>query len=348
MNDTVDVLGKTKTSLVNIDLDDLCVLREVIEIVLRKSPEDGESRSKSNDNISFMHGVHGRLVALVTKVTDRKTMVGGEGIVMEVGASNGGAKILGKSSDFTVGISHGDTTTSKDDGVLGVLDEFNSVLQSLFTSSGVHLLLGSADGVLVLTVEKVTRDVDLDGSTFVHGNVEGLSGKLGHAGRVVNVGLELGNSREDGHLVELLETTVSLGHGTSLGGDDHDGGVSPVSGGDSSKEVGDTGTVLGDADSVFSRGTSVTISHVGSVLFVSYGNESNSSSGPEIKGVHEGRSDNTEGVGNSMGNHLLDESLRVRHVGGNSKCDFIGVLGGESTLCGCHESFRVYDVSIEP
>lgn len=235
-----------------------------------------------------MHGVHGRLVTLVSKVTDGQTMVGGEGIVVEVGASNGDSEVFGKSSDFGVGISHGDTTTSKDDGVLGVLDQLNGVLESLITSSGVHLLLGGTDDVLVLSVEEVTGDVDLDGSTLVHGNVEGLSGKLGHAGRVVDVGLELGNSGEDGHLVELLETTVTLSHGTSFGGDADDGRVSPVSSGNSGEEVGDTGTVLGNADSMSSRGTSVTISHVGGVLLVSDRDESDAGTGPEVKGVHEG------------------------------------------------------------
>jgi len=341
VNETVDVLGKSKASLVNIDLDDFGILREVVEVVLRKSSEDGESRSESNDDISFMHGVHGGLVALVSKVTDRQTMIGGERIVVEVGARNGDSEIFGKSSDFGVGISHGDTTTSKDDGVLGVLDQLNGVLKSLFTSSGVHLLLGGTDDVLVLTIEEVTGDVDLDGSTLVHGNVEGLSGKLGHAGRVVDVGLEFGNSREHGHLVELLETTVTLGHGTSLGGDADDGGVSPVSSGNSGEEVGDSGTVLGNADSVSSRGTSVTISHVGSVLLVSDRDESDSSTGPEIKGVHEGRSHNSEGVGNTVSNHLLNEGLGVRHVSGDSESDFLGILGGKGTLCGGNESCRV-------
>jgi hypothetical protein len=288
VDEAVDVLGETKSSLVNIDLDDLGVLGEIVEVVLREGSEDGESRSKSNDDISFMHGIHGRLVTLVSKVTYRKTMVGGEGIVVKVSASDGNTKVLGKCGDFVVSTTHGNTTTSKDDGVLGVLDEGDSVGQSGITSSGVSKLLGSADDVLVLTVEEITGNVNLDGSTLVHGNVEGLSSELRHASRVVNVSLEFGDGREDGDLIEFLETTVSLSHGASLRGDNDDGGVSPVGSGDSGEEVGNTGTVLGDADTVSSRNTSVTISHMGSVLFVSNGNESNSSSGPEIKGIHKG------------------------------------------------------------
>jgi hypothetical protein len=288
VNEAVDVLGETKSSLVNIDLDDLGVLGEVVEVVLGKSSEDGESRSKSNDDISFMHGVHGRLVTLVSKVTYGKGMIGGEGVVVKVSASDGNTKVLGESGNLIVSTTHGDTTTSKDGGVLGVLDEFDSVGESGITSSGMSELLGSTDSVLVFSVEEITGDVNLDGSTLVHGDIEGLSGELGHTGRVVNVSLEFGDGREDGDLVEFLETTVSLGHGSGFGSDDNDGGVSPVGGSDTGEEVGDTGTVLGDADTVSSGGTGVTISHVGSVLLVGDGNESNSSSGPEIESVHEG------------------------------------------------------------
>lgn len=288
VNEAVDVLGETKSSLVNIDLDDLGVLGEVVEVVLGKSSEDGESRSKSNDDISFMHGVHGRLVTLVSKVTYRKGMIGGEGVVVKVSASDGNTKVLGESGNLIVSTTHGDTTTSKDGGVLGVLDEFDSVGESGITSSGVSELLGSTDSVLVFSVEEITGDVNLDGSTLVHGDIEGLSGELGHTGRVVDVSLEFGDGREDGDLVEFLETTVSLGHGSGFGSDNNNGGVSPVGGSDTGEEVGDTGTVLGDADTVSSGGTGVTISHVGSVLLVGDGNESNSSSGPEIESVHEG------------------------------------------------------------
>lgn len=337
VDEGIDGLGETESSLVNIDLDDLGVLGEVVEVVLGEGSEDGESGSEGNDDISFMHGVHGRLVTLVSKVTDRKTMVGGEGIVMEVGASDGDTEIFGESGDFIISISHGDTTTSEDDGVLGVLDEVDSVGKSGITSSGVSELLGSADDVLVFSVEEVTGNVNLDGSTLMHGDIEGLSGELGHTGRVVDVSLEFGDGREDGNLIEFLETTVTLGHGAGLRGDNNDGGVSPVSGGDTGEEVGDTGTVLGDADTVSSRGTSVTISHVGGVLLVSDRDESDSSSGPEIKSVHEGRSDNTEGIGDTVSDHLLDEGLGVRHVSGDSEGDFFGVLVGEGALRGGHE-----------
>jgi len=337
VDEGIDLLRETESSLVDINLDDFGVLGEVVKVVLREGSEDGKSGSKSNDDISFMHGVHGGLVTLVSKVTYRKTMVGGEGIVMEVSASDGNTKIFGESFNFIISTSHGDTTTSKNGGVFGVFDEVDSVRESGITSSGVSELLGSADGVVVFSVEEVTGNVDLDGSTFMRGNIEGLSGKLGHAGRVVNVSLEFGDGREDGNLIEFLETTVALGHGTGFGGDNNDGGMSPVRGGDTGEEVGDTGTVLGDADSVSSRDTSITISHVGGVLLVSDRDKSDSSSGPEIKSVHEGRSDNSEGISDTVGDHLLNEGFRVRHFGGDSESDFFGVFVGEGTLCGSHE-----------
>jgi len=255
--------------VVDVNLDDFGIFREVIEVVLGKSSEDGESRSESNDDISFMHGVHCRLVTLVSKVTDGETMVGGEGIVVKIGTSDGNSKVLGKGGYFIVSTSHGDTTTSEDDGVLGVLDKVDSVGETGFTSSRVGELLRFADDVAVFAVEEVARNVDLSRSTFVHGDVEGLSGELRHASRVVDVGLEFGDSTEDRDLVKFLETSVSLGHGSGFGSDDHDGGVSPVSSSYTSEEVGDTRSVLSDTDSMLSRSTSVTISHVSSVLLVS-------------------------------------------------------------------------------
>jgi len=341
MDETVDSLGKAESSVVDINLDDFGVFGEVVEVVLREGTENRESGSEGNDDISVMHGVHCGLVTLVSKVTYRKTMVGGEGIVVEISASDGDTKIFGESGNFIVGISHGDTTTSKDDGVLGVFDEFDSVRESGLTSSGMSKLLGSSNSVLVFTIEEVAGNVNLDGSTFMHSNIEGLSGKLRHASRVVNVGLEFGDRREDGNLIELLETSMSFSHGTGLGGDTDNRGVSPVSGGDTGEEVGDTGTVLGDAYTVSSTGTSVTISHVGSVLLVSNRNESDSGSRPEIKSVHEGRSYDSEGIGDTVSNHLLNEGLRVGHVSGDSEGDFFGVFAGESALCGSHEFGRV-------
>lgn len=337
VDEGIDLLGETESSLVDINLDDFGVLGEVVKVVLREGSEDGESGSKSNDDISFMHGVHGGLVTLVSKVTYRKTMVGRERIVMEVSASDGNTKIFSESGNFIISTSHGDTTTSKDGGVLGVFDEIDSVGESGITSSGVSELLGSTDGVIVFSVEEITGNVNLDGSTFMHGNVEGLSGKLRHAGRVVNVSLEFGDGREDRNLIEFLETSVTLGHGTGFGGDNNDGGMSPVRRGDTGEEVGDTRTVLGDADSVSSRDTSITISHVGGVLLVSDRDKSDSSSGPEIKSIHESRSDDSEGISDTVSDHLLNEGLRVRHFGGDSEGDFFGVLVGEGTRSRSHE-----------
>lgn len=45
MNKDIDVLGKAKTSLVDVDLNDLCVFGEVIEVVLGEGTENGESRA---------------------------------------------------------------------------------------------------------------------------------------------------------------------------------------------------------------------------------------------------------------------------------------------------------------
>jgi hypothetical protein len=269
MHESVDLLGKSETSVVDINLDNFGILREVIEIVLGKSSENGESGSESNDDISFMHGVHCRLVTLITKVTNGETMVGRERIIVKIGTSDGNTKVLGKGGYFIVSSSHGDTTTSEDDGVLGILDKVDSVGESGFTSSRVGELLRCTDDVVVFTIEEVAGNVDLSRSTFVHGDVEGLSGELRHASRVVNVSLEFGDSFEDRDLVEFLETSMSLGHGSSFGSDDHDGRVSPVSSSYTGEEVGDTGSILGDADTVSSRGTRVTIGHVGGILLVS-------------------------------------------------------------------------------
>lgn len=114
-----------------------------------------------------MHGIHCRLVALISQVTDGVGMVGHEGIVMQVSASDGGTEVFGESCDFGVSITHADTTTGEDDGVLGIGNEVSGFRKSVVATGRVGLFFRSADDVLVFSIEEIARNVDLDWATFV-------------------------------------------------------------------------------------------------------------------------------------------------------------------------------------
>jgi phosphotransacetylase len=106
---------------------------------------------------------------------------------------------------------------------------------------------GLRDLALDVAVEEVARDVELRGAHLEHGAVEAARRDLGHPRLVVHVALELGDLREDGQLLGLLEAAQAQRVRPRLGRDHDDGRVRPVRGGDAGHEVGDARPVLRDA-----------------------------------------------------------------------------------------------------
>lgn len=164
-------------------------------------------------------------------------MVGWETVVVQVSASNRGSKIFCESLDFSVGASHAYTTTSENDGVFGTSDEVSSLREGCIASGSMGDGFRSSDGVLVFSIEEITRDVQMGRTTFLHGQVKASCSELRHSCGVVYVPLEFGDCFKNRQLVHFLESAVSLGHGTSFRHDGDDGAVSPVSSGNSGQEV---------------------------------------------------------------------------------------------------------------
>src|SRR5690606_19419488 len=121
-----------------------------------------------------------------------------------------------------------------------------------------------------------------------HGAVEAAAGELGHARRVVDVALVLGELLEHGQLVGLLEAAQALAHGAGLGGHDDHRRVGPVGGGDGGDAIADAWAVLADAHAVAAGHAGIAVGHVGTALLVHHGDHGDAGGGENIHRVHEG------------------------------------------------------------
>lgn len=83
----------------------------------------------------------------------------------------------------------------------------------------------------------------------------------------------------------------------------------PISSSYTGHEVGDAGAVLSYAHTVAAGDPRIAIGHLGGVLFMGYGNETDARRFEQVEGVHVGRAHDPEHVRHPLCDKGLDEGF---------------------------------------
>ena len=222
--------------------------------------------------------------------------------------------MLGQTLDFLHSVSDRDTTSSQNDWILCLGNQSCSFVQTLLASRSVLERSRGGYRERVLSVEVISRNVDLNRTTLMHRNIERSCGEFGNTRWIVHVSLILGDCLKDGHLIELLKSSESFRRRSCFRRDHDDRTVSPIRRSDTRQKVRHTRSVLSDTYSVFSRSSRVSVGHVSRVLLVSDRHESDSCFIEEIKRIHKRTTNDTRTYGDTMSDHGLHKCFRIGHA----------------------------------
>ncbi len=310
--------------MVGVDLDDLGVLRPVVHAVLRQRAERPQARAQRDHHVGARDQLHGSLRALVAQRAAPQRMAGGERVVVQVAVDHRCAQALFDR------IGHHHAAARDDHRELGVGQQLGRFVQALLAAGAAVEAARLRDLDVDLAVEVVTRDVQLGRAHFRGGAVEAAGGELGHACRVGDMTLVLGELLEHRQLVGFLEAAQADAHGAGLGRDDHHRAVGPVGSGDRGHAVGDAGAVLADHHTVAARHAGVAVGHVAGALFVHHRDQADARRREDVHRIHEGRAHDAEHVGHAIGGQRFNEGFRRGH-GLRAGRDLALLRGGRAT-----------------
>ncbi|MNS93321.1 hypothetical protein D3C72_1274860 [compost metagenome] len=249
---------------------------------------------------------------------------------MQVAVDHRRAQALGQCLAFLDRIGHHHAAARDDHREPGVGQQLGRFIQALLAAGAAIEVLRLRDLGGDLAVEVVARDVQLRRPHLGLGAVKAARGELGHAGRVGDVALVLGELLEHRQLVGFLEAAQADAHGAGFGRDDHHRAVGPVGSGDRGHAVGDAGAVLADHHAMAARHTGIAVGHVAGALLVHHRDQADAGRGEDVHRVHEGRAHDAEHVGHAIGGQRFNEGFRRGH-GLRAGRDLALLRGGRAT-----------------
>ena len=283
-----DLLHQPQHPVIGIHLDDLCILRPVVHAVLRQRAERPQPRAQRQHHVGLGNQLHARLRTLIAQRPAPQRVTGRKAVVVLVAVDHGGAQPLGQRPAGVHPIGHHHPAPGDDHRKRRVRQQIGGTVET-FAAAGTALHPdGLRDFGLDVTVEIIARDIELRGPQLRQRTVEGARRVLGHARRVVDVGLISGEFLEHGQLVAFLKAAQPHGARTGLGCDDHHRAVRPVSRCNGRDTVADARTILADHHPLPSAGAGITIGHVAGPLFVHRGNETDARRRENVHRIHEG------------------------------------------------------------
>lgn len=236
-----------------------------------------------------------------------------ERIVVQIAVDDRGAQTLRQGLAFLDAIRHDYATARNDDRELRIGQQFGRFIQTLLSTGAAIESLRLGDLRLDLPVEVVARNIQLGGAHFGHGAIETASSELGHARRMRDVALILGEFLEHRKLLGLLEPAEADAHGAGFGCHDHHRAVGPISRRNRRHTITDARAVLADDDAMSTGDTGVPVGHMPSALFVNHRDEPNAGRREDIHRIHERGTHDAEHVGDAVRGHGLNEGFRRRH-----------------------------------
>ena len=148
-------------AVIGVDLDDLGVLRPVVEAVLRQRAEGPEARAEREHDVGLGDELHRRLRALVAERAAPQRVVGGESVVVQVAVDDRRLQILGERHGFLDAVRHDHAAAGEDHRELAPASSL-AASSRLSSAPGPRAdALRLRDLAVELAVEIVARDVEL-------------------------------------------------------------------------------------------------------------------------------------------------------------------------------------------
>ena len=308
-------LHQAEHAVIDVDLDQLGVLRPVFDAVLRQRAEWAKAAAQRQHHVGLRDHLHRRLGALVAERPAHQRMGLRERVVVQVGGDDRRLQILRELHGLRLRAGHHHAAARHDDRELGFGQQLRRLVQA-FRPAGAALDLDRLrDGDVDLAIEQVARDVDLGRPALGQRVVEAAAGQLGDAPVVADMALELGDLGKDRQLLGLLETAQAHAVGAGLRRDHHHRRMRPIGGRDRGHEVGDAGAVLRDAHALLAADPRIAVGHVAGALLVRDRDEADAGRLEDVERVHVGRADDAEDMLHAMGDERFDKGLGRRHAG---------------------------------
>ena len=211
-----DRLHQAEHLRVGVDLDDLRVLRPVVEAVLRQRAERSEARAEREHDVGLRDELHRRLAALVAERSAPQRMARRERIVVQIARGDRRLQQLGERDALRTAVRHDDAAAGEDHRELRRGEQRRRLVEAALAAGAALDRERPRNLALDVAVEEVARDVELRRAHLEHRAVERAAGELGHARPVVHVRLVLGDLREDRQLLGLLEAAEAERHAAGL------------------------------------------------------------------------------------------------------------------------------------
>ncbi len=289
-------------------------LRPIVEPVLRQRAKRPEARAQREHHVRLRDELHGGLRALITEGADGQGVRGRERIVVQVAVAHGRAECVRKVDRLGRGARRDDSAAGDDHRKARACQQVGCGIECRRVTRPVVDAHRLRRAHLDLAVEEVARNIKLGGSHLEHGAVKAARGNLGHAARMVDVPLVLGDFRKNRQLLGFLEAAQPHRQGAGFRCDEHHGRMSPVSGRDSGHEIRDSGSVLRNAHAVPARRARVPVGHMNRALLVSYRHKLDARGGEDIERVHERRTDDPKYVRDTIRGERFNERLGGPHL----------------------------------
>ncbi len=240
---------------------------------------------------------------------------------MQIAVDHRRAQPLGQRLAFLDAIGHHHAAAGDDHRELGLRQQFGRFVQALLAARAAVQPARLRNLGLDLAVEVVARNVQLGRAHLGHRAIEAAAGEFGHARRIGDVALVLGELLEHRQLVGFLEAAQADAHGAGLGRDDDHRAVRPVGRGNRGHAVADAGAVLADHDAVAARHARIAVGHMTGALLMHDRDQADAGGREDVHRVHEGRTHDAEHIGHAVGGEGFDKGLGRRHglrAGGGS------------------------------
>ncbi len=244
-------------------------------------------------------------------------MRGGESAEAQQCERDRDSRALGEVAHFFHGAGDDDAVAGEDDGPLGVMDQFESLLvflrvgRQIGTVAG-QLRLGGVPVEFAGGLLRIFRDVDQHRARAAGaGDVEGFANCAGHFVGVGHEVIVLGDGQGDAGDVGFLKGVGADELAAHLAGDAHDGRGIEHGGGDAGDHVGGARSGGSDGDADFTAGARIAIGHVRGALFVTHQDVVNLAVLQGVVGGEDGAAGIAEHVRDVFALQAFPENLRA-------------------------------------
>ena len=321
-----DALGEPDAVGVDVDLNDLRLLRPIVEAIAGKRREGIEPGAEAEHDIGLGDQFHRGLGAVVAQRASEQRMRAREGVVVLIADADRRIETLGQLLRGGNGATDHHAGAVEDHRELRFGQKLGCGCKCIITTGRALELDDGRQIDIDHLGEVVARHVDLGRGRETLGIHDDAVEDFGDAVGIAHLFLIADHVLEQRHLLDFLEAALADGAVGGLRRHQQQRRVVPVGGFHGGDEVGDAGTVLGDHHRHLAGGPGVAIGHHAARALVGAIEEGDAGLGEQIRDRHEGRADDAEGNLDSMHLQNLDEGLFGGHAHSVSLQEFDAVV----------------------